>query len=375
MAAALSTRERVYRTIQGKPVDRVPIGPPVPWSPLHDPRAEWMEHPNYKEVAELCAQHCDAAVRAPGLHFDRAFLSISPQFRETTSERTNGRRVTTHIVHTPKGDLRRVDQTEEGVNTSWNTEPLLKDKLDVERVLSVPYEFEPPDLKPYFDLLERVGDRAHVEVGVSSPVVCASAMMDFTQFLEWVAAEREIVDRLMAAISERIEQRLEYVLKNGVTPIFWVGGSEQATPPMMSPQLYDELVVAYESRLFDMIHHYGGHVHIHCHGRINGVLDKMVAMGADMLDPVEPPPQGDITIAEAKRRAAGRLTLLGNIEFVELEFATPDRIDARVKEAICSVRKDHTFLYPSATAISRVSDRYRDNAIQYIRSGLEYGRM
>lgn len=375
MAASLSPRERVYRTIQGKPVDRVPIGPPVPWSPLQAQRQGWMAHPNYTQVADLCAQYCDAAVRAPGLHFDRAFLSVAPRFRESRAEKVNGRRVVTHIVHTPDGDLQRVDQTEEGVNTSWNTEPLLKDKQDLERILSVPYEFEPPDLKPYFDLLERVGDRAYVEVGVSSPVVCASAMMDFTQYLEWVVAERETVDRLMRVIFERIQERLEYILKNGVTPIFWVGGSEQATPPMMSPQLYDELVVAYESRMFDMIHHYGGHVHIHCHGKVSGVLEKMIAMGADMLDPVEPPPQGDITISEAKRRAAGRLTLMGNIEFAELEFATQDKIDARVKEAICSVRKDHTLLYPSATAITGLSERHRDNATQYIRSGLDYGRM
>ena len=41
-------------------------------------------------------------------------------------------------------------------------------------------------------------------------------------------------------------------------------------------------------------------IHVHCHGNVGTLLDSFVAMGVDSTDPVEPPPQGDIDIAEAK---------------------------------------------------------------------------
>jgi uroporphyrinogen-III decarboxylase len=181
-----------------------------------------------------------------------------------------------------------------------------------------------------------------------------------------------MIERLIRMAFERIHEKLKYALERGAGPVFWIGGSEQATPPMMSPRLYDDLVVKYDGQLIALIHKYGQYAHVHCHGKIAGILDRLLDMGADMLDPVEPPPDGDIEIEEAKRRAAGRMTLMGNIEFRHLEFATPPEIDALVRRAL-SGPKDHLILYPSATAIARLSDRYRDNAIQYIESGVEYG--
>ncbi len=43
-------------------------------------------------------------------------------------------------------------------------------------------------------------------------------------------------------------------------------------------------------------------------------LERTIERGADYTEPVEPPPDGDITMAEAKRLVAGRLALGGNID-------------------------------------------------------------
>ena len=376
----LSSRERILRTIRGEPVDRVPISPPIPWKPDdflsgRKPR-DWQMEPNFRKVARLVEKHCDSFCRGPvGQIFDRRFLLTPRKYikaGEHTVEGKRHKRVT--YVHTPKGTLRTVDEWDEGVATVWYTEPLLKDKEDVEKLLSVPYEFEKPDLQPFFKLRDLVGDRGVMEVGISTPLVCVSRLFEFGQFLEWCASEREIIVRLLDTVFERIRIALEYILKEGVGPSFWFGGSEQATPPMMSPKFYDELVVAYDKRLFDLVHQYGGIVHVHCHGKVRGVLKKLVDMGADALDPVEPPPDGDVTMEEAKKITEGRLMLMGNIEFHKLEFGTPEEIDRLVYEAIVPGGKEHTMLYPTATAITSISDRHRDNAIQYIESGLKYGK-
>jgi uroporphyrinogen-III decarboxylase len=143
----------------------------------------------------------------------------------------------------------------------------------------------------------------------------------------------------------------------------------------MSPRLYDDLVVRYDQPLIALVHEYGKIAHVHCHGKVREALDKIIAMGADLLDPVEPPPDGDIEFWEAKEKARGKTVLIGNIEFRHLEFATPAEIDAQVREAIQRGGKKGMILGVSATAITSISDRYRDNAIQYIESGLRYGTL
>ena len=377
---SFSCRERILRTVRGEKVDRVPIFPPIPWNPWmlieQRPTTGLYAEQNYQIVADLVEKHCDSFCRSRALGgmFDRRFMLIPPEHISVASREIVGdRTVVTYRVTTPKGDLRSVEETVRGIQTTYYTEPLLKDKSDVEKIFSVPFRFDKPDLKPFFDEREKIGDRAVMEVGISTPLVSTSRMLDFTQFFEWCLTERATIFKLLETHLERIYVKLEYLRQNGVGPCFWFGGSEQATPPMMSSQMYDDFVVRYDSQLFDLVHKYGGLVHVHCHGKVNTIFERIIDMGVDMLDPMEPPPDGDLEIGEAKRRANGRITLMGNIEIRDLDFATPGEIADKVKHAINDGGKKHFMLYPCATAISGLTDQYRDNAIQYIRSGLEYG--
>jgi uroporphyrinogen-III decarboxylase len=156
--------------------------------------------------------------------------------------------------------------------------------------------------------------------------------------------------------------------------VFHFGGSEQATPPMMSPRLYEDFVVKYDSKLFDLVHRYGGYVQVHCHGNIRGILDRLMSMGVDLLDPVEAPPNGDITIREAKQHINGRITLVGNIQFDDMEASRPTEIDEKVKTAIRSGGKKHFILSTTEGPISPLSSKMRDNYIQLIESGYKYGK-
>jgi hypothetical protein len=377
---SLSSRERILRTLRGEGTDRIPIAPPIPWNIWDDIEGRkaqgWQAEDSFQQVLALVRKHCDETARSRvlGTVGDRSQLHCPSKCTKTVSTvRSNGRTTVTRVLHTPKGDLRTVIAMDAGVSTAWVVEPLVKDLDDVEKILSVPFEWGKPDMEAFRCEVERIGDRAVMEIGISTPMVCVSHVMHFDTFLEWTVSERPTIERLIETVFERIHEKLEYVLAHGAGPLFWIGGSEQATPPMMSPKLYDDFVVRYDGRLIELIHKHGQYAHVHCHGKVSRIFDRLLDMGVDALDPVEPPPDGDIELAEAKRRSAGRMTLMGNIEFRHLEFATRHEIDAMVRRTICEGPKNHMILYPSATAISRISDRYRDNAIQYIESGLEYG--
>jgi len=383
LSHGLTHRERLLRAARGEPVDRVPISPPVGFDPV-----AWEEHwtnvdppadPLWHEVARLCAEHCDCLVQIPGpvgQLFDRRFLLTPVEYIKALPPTQEGDwRVQRHTVHTPKGDLTTTDLDQPAIGTSWYVEPLVKTVEDAEALLSVPYEFEPPDLSSSLAYLDQVGDRGLTEIGVSTPMVSVSRLMRFDQFLLWCRTERDLIHRLIATMYERVRLGLEHALKLGLGPVVWMGGSEQATPPMMGPGMYDEFVAAYDGPLMDLVRSYGGLVHVHCHGRIRGALPRLLGMGVDLLDPVEPPPDGDVTMAEARRIVGSRLTLLGNIEARELEFSSPSRIDELVRTAILEGGRYRTVLYPSACPIVPLTRRYRDNALAYLEAGLRYGSL
>ena len=83
--------------------------------------------------------------------------------------------------------------------------------------------------------------------------------------------------------------------------IFRICGPEYATPPFLSPELFRRFVTPYLTEIIAEIRGAGAFARVHCHGRIARVLDQMVEAGAQGLDPIEPPPDGDITLGEVDR--------------------------------------------------------------------------
>jgi len=393
----LTSKERILRTIAGEPVDRIPIWPPIPWHPLApEPEpGDWKTEPNYQALIPLVKENCDFLVhlmipegnsaentveeytrRAPyGGIFDRRFFLSPPDWIDETEETTaTGSRITRFTLHTPQGDLTAAERIDPGIDTTWLVEPLVKDVADAEKLLSVPYRFDPPDLATFQAEVTRLEDNGLPVCFVTTPMVMVSHMMDLQRFLEWTLLERPLIDRMIQTVYERVAERLQYVLDHGLETIFRFGGSEQATPPLMSRRGFEDFVIKYEAPLWQMVRQGGQIVWVHCHGRINTVIDDIVAGGAHLLDPVEPPPQGDIDIAEAKRRAAaGPTTLIGNIEQSDFRQRSPAEIETLVKYAICEGGRQHFMLGHSDVVISAVDDLTRDNLIRYVKAGVKYG--
>jgi uroporphyrinogen-III decarboxylase len=393
---SLTSHERLLRTIEGRPVDRIPIRSPLNWNPL-EPEPEpgsWQDACNYRLVRDLVAESCDFLVnicvpeaheadtagqkgyeRLTGGIFERRFFLIPPEYVHVAEQGLHDqRRYTTYLIRTPKGELRTTDEEDPEIDTTWNTEPLIKDLEDAERILSVPYCFESPDPTPFLSCRDRLGNRGLASIFISSPITHISRMMHFETFLEWTVSERDLIHRMLAVITERIAERLSWALDHGIGPVFHFGGMEQATPPMMSNRLFDEMVVGYEGELSRMVRDRGGIVHVHCHGRVGTVLERIIEMGAHMLDPLEPPPAGDIDLAEARRRVAGRLVLIGNIEWSDFEHRSPDDIEELVCRAIEAGGPDRFILAASDETISAVSDRLRENLVRFVEAGIRYGK-
>ena len=99
-------------------------------------------------------------------------------------------------------------------------------------------------------------------------------------------------------------------------------------------------------------------------------------MGPIAIDPIEPPPQGDIELSEVRRQYGKELVLFGNIEFADIEHTEPAQFEKIVAQSL----KDGTdgegkgfALMPSSAPISRtISPRIMTNYEAMVRLATKF---
>ena len=167
--------------------------------------------------------------------------------------------------------------------------------------------------------------------------------------------DRDMVHALCKRQQSIIINHVKFLMDNKVGPFFSMLGQEYVVPPLHSPTDFYDFNVKYDKPIIDLIHEAGGRIHIHCHGSIKRVFQGFLDMGANVLHPFEPPPMGDITTAEAKKLAQGRLCLEGNIQINRMYEASPEEIREETKALITTVFGDRCGLIvcPSASPYIR----------------------
>ncbi len=385
---------RVCGTYRREKVDRIPIVSPIPWSPNGDIDStefgDWRDEERFRRAARLVQRHCDVKpphnhVRIPRVFEPQGyqrFLEAPQEYVEVLPPEKVSDIRTRHItlLHTPKGDLRWVYEEDEGIFTQWDMEKPIKTLEDVERLLSVPHKFAKPDPAEFEAFRQHRAEMGANAIGggsVNSMVAMLVGIMDYELALEWMMSEPDTIKLLADTWLERVGERVDYLLAQGVGPFWHFNGVERAAPPMMGPKQWDKWVVPYDGEIMRRIKAADpqARIHVHCHGKMRTLLDSFVAMGVDSTDPVEPPPQGNADIEEVKRKYDGKMVFFGNIEFLAMETCQPDEIEALVRHAIEASGKRNIALMPSSGPHQRPSDLLLANVERYIEAGLKYGKM
>lgn len=363
----MTIEERVLKTLDHEKTDRVPVF--IYLNPYTN-NGWYHKESSYAELLIAAEKHADIIY---DVGFPWGFFHNAEPLNEEFKDLGNG--VTEHIVHTPKGPLsehKKADWRGEGVIKRWLCEP-----IDVERLLSLPYQPPRPDLKPYLAERERVAGRAIMQMTFPDPV-CTAGLVDETNLALWTIEERPLLKRLFDAAYDRVFEEIKYCLEGGIGPLYYLNGPEYALPPLMSPADFDEFVVTYDKKLVDLIHSYpGNRVIVHSHGKVNKFLERFADIGMDGLNVLEPPPLGDTILSEAKKRIGDQVCLIGNIQYDDIARGTPEQIEKMVKEAVLQGAPGGGFiLSPCASPYERpLPKKASDNLIHYINMGRKYGEL
>jgi hypothetical protein len=329
----MNAKDRYVRTLRGYPTDKVPLE----LAGFQFASREAVDaHPDplRREIAHRVFEEQTFYVDV--LSYVNRYLVTQPQRIHAVDEPLpNGNTRTQGTIDTPDGPLTFVTEYSPVSDTSWTLKYPVETRQDLRWLASVPWELpeglappDPSDLPPDFER------RGIASTRVSSPFVCVSGAMSFQSFLAMTATDLSLVEELTEICRQRILDVLRVLLSKPGLELVWLGGSEWVTAPMASPRVYDTLVQEQERSLIAYIHEQSDAlVHVHCHGRVRHALQRTIERGADYTEPCEPPPLGDITLAEAKALAGGRITLGGNVECRILAIETEDAVEQAVREA------------------------------------------
>ncbi|MBN2315208.1 MAG: hypothetical protein JXM79_14860 [Sedimentisphaerales bacterium] len=347
-------------TLRGEPVDR----PAVNFYEIggfqidpSDPDAFNVYHdPSWRPLLQLAEEHTDLIrMRSPVKSRCHEIDVSHYKVEEFIEEGCRCQRIT---LKTGGRTLTSLTRRNPDVDTIWTLEHLLKDVDDLKAYLEAPDEIfkEDVDVTALIEEDEKLADRGIIMIDTEDPLCAAASLFSMQDFTIIALTEQTLFHQLLQKLSRHIYARTEITAKAFPGRLWRIYGPEYATEPYLPPHLFKEYVVRYTGPMVEMIQKHGGFARIHCHGRIHAVLDDIVSMNPAAIDPIEPPPQGDMELREVRNRYGKELVLFGNIEFADIENTEPAEFEKIVTKSL----KDGTdgegkgfVLMPSSAPISR----------------------
>ncbi|MFP4029540.1 MAG: uroporphyrinogen decarboxylase family protein [Candidatus Brocadiia bacterium] len=349
----MDRRERLRRCYFHEELDR-----PAVYSRTGFPGKD----PSYNRLKDYLELHTELKKGWSGRQFESRYPS---ETRTENHSEDFERRI--EILHTPKGDLQR----------SWlvslKGQPGLHETFfvncakDAEKYLSLPLPQVTGEVSSFFESVAAVGDAGIVQVGLGfNPGGFVAELCGSENFAMMSVTNRNTLHRLCERQMNIILQTVKFLLDADAGPFFSMLGEEYIVPPLHGPKDFNDFNVKYDKPILDLIHNAGGRVHIHCHGSIKNIFQGFIDMGADVLHPLEPPPQGNILADEAKELARDKMCLEGNIQIDRMYEATPEEIRTETRQLISDAFYDGKGLIvcPSASPYIRDAgkqcfDRYK----------------
>lgn len=333
-------RERLMATLQGKPVDRPAVcfyeinG--LDENPQDPDPFNIYTHPSWWPLIKLARERSDRIVM-------RSVPFPNPTGPDPLEERVtravwfeDGSRYERLSVRCDSRTLTGVTRRDPDVNTIWQVEHLLKEPADLEAFLALPLPPDPgqPDPSGVIEAEVALGDSGIVMIDTADPLCNAAGLFHLADFTVIATTEPRLFHRLLERFAVDLQTRAERISKALPGRLWRIYGPEYASPPYLHPRQFREFAARYDAPLVRAIQQNGGYARIHSHGNLRLILADILSTGCDGLDPIEPPPQGDVSLEEVRRRCGDQVVLFGNLEASDLENLPPEQFREKVHRAL-----------------------------------------
>lgn len=274
---------------------------------------------------------------AAGLRVTYTATTVGTRLKDVVSERTtveyDGKQFDRQIMRTPVGEIYR-DST-----TGWVQKYWLETAEDY-RVLQ--YIVDNTELYPNYELYHKLvaetAGHGIVCVGIGSRSPLQNILVDYVGLENFALHLYDFADEiesLYASMLRNMRKRVEIVAGG---PGRYVGVLENFTAETMGPQRFAKYHMPVYQELFPMLQASGKIVGTHYDGRLESCKDLIAQAPTDLIESLTPPPEGDMTLAEARQAWPTKL-FWSNLN-VSLYQLPPDKLRAAVLERVQEAAPD-----------------------------------
>jgi hypothetical protein len=260
---------------------------------------------------------------------------------------------------------------------------LLSSADDLEFYASLPVETDPERLTAALDeqlpqlARERQEFPEHLGalmLDLGEPIGPLYSSSDLEEYAIWSLTHDDVICGLLERFMERCRLVYRYCLERDLADVYFLVGSELASPPLVGRATFQKWIVPFARELIDFVHSYGKRVIQHYHGQIREILPDFVTMGPDGLHTIEAPPIGDCTHAQAFDVVGEAIALIGNIQYDDFRALEPQQMERLVRDTLDEARGQRLILSPTAGPYEEDPDpRVFGNYMAFLEAAREYG--
>jgi len=364
-------REAIYRLLEGKsswPPVVVPFG--------LDPFGWHGERRSYEEICRYALENCTLLPKVTPFS---APLFIGPGETVIESQQEieeDGAVVRRHRLNV-RGKTLRMEEVQTPGDSSWkNRRRWIENDNDLDFFLSL--DMLPPaipDLDAVREKEQKVGRHGLPYVEVSDPFYTVCEMFPTDTFYIKTLTDAGVIERLLDLTSARILDGLENLCRNAGCPfILRLIGAEMAAPPFMSRESFLRFEGDFYLKAIQTAKCWNIPASFHCHGPVRDIMDDVWNMGYSFIEPFEPPPRGNLTVAEALALARRRGVVFGGVDEVLFLGGTQDDIRHAVRDCLEGARHSGApyILSQSATPFYEpLTPSARDNILLFMELGVK----
>lgn len=321
----MTVRERIQTALRGGRPDQ------VPWTIYSGllPQGETAER--------LKAQGLGVVLSQPVFTAEYPNLEVEERWVEE-----NGQSFRVQTWRTPVGELTQRARLEPGYGSWWTVDHLVKELRDYEVL-----EFIIRDavLRPSYEGFQQ----AEQSLGETGLLMTGVERVPFQRlWIQYTGLERLILDlhtepgvveQVLAAMREKDEEAWALV---AASPAEFIWCPDNISGVVTGPPLFDRYCRPHYEALARVMHPRGKRLFVHMDGLMRRLRDSVRALPIDIVEAFTPPPDGDLSVAEARRAWEGKALSLNFPS--SMHWAPPEEIKACTRQLIDEAAPGDGFL-------------------------------
>lgn len=363
-------RKAIYDLVEGK----------VSWPPVVvpfglDPFGWHGNRESYGEICDFALKKCTLLPKVFPVTNPLCIGSGKIEISSTTHIENDNTRIREYKLHGAK-KLLSMEEVQNPEDSSWHVRKRwIENEDDFETFLSMK---NLPPSKPDIDAVRvketDVGEHGLPYAEITDPFGIVSEMFPTETFYIKILNDTERIMKLLLLTQERLIAFIEALCRDTGAPfILRLIGAEMAVPPFLSRDKF----LYFEGEFYRQAAEIAGKYNIltafHCHGPLREIMADIWNMGYNFIEPFEPPPRGNVSIAGALAAAKGRGIVFGGIDDVTLVNGSPEDICLAVKGCLDDARhtKKPFILSQSATPFyDPLPERAKENLLLFMDLGI-----